>query len=302
MSKAVKQFPVEKEYLKNPDISPEDVQKLREWLKTQPHLPEKYLDDLDLLVTYHCCENSAEVAKQVLDLHFTLRTLFTPYFKDRCFDKKAEYTLETVVFAPLSMPLVRGYRGFYARLIDPDPRHFNFVDVVRTFMMVFDLWQYEEGTWPGFELIVDLDTAVAGHLARVEIMAIRQVLYFLQECMLVKLKAVHFLNAPGWMDKLMMMLKPFLKKDLLELICIHQRGSDSVYKYIPKAALPKGSGGGYKDFETIKEETFELLQSNRDFFRDENRRRVNEALRKGKKTTVEDLFGIQGSFKKLDID
>lgn len=39
----VNAFPVNKEYEKNPDISPEDIRKLREWLKTQPHLPEKYI-------------------------------------------------------------------------------------------------------------------------------------------------------------------------------------------------------------------------------------------------------------------
>ncbi|XP_073948723.1 alpha-tocopherol transfer protein-like [Choristoneura fumiferana] len=301
MSGVVKQFPVEKEYEKNPDISPEDILKLREWLKTQPHLPGDYLDELDLIISYHCCERSAEVSKQVIDLHYTLRTLF-PFFKDRCYDMKIEFTMNTVLIAPLPTPTVHGYRAIYARLLDADPRHFNFVDAVRTFMMIFDLWQYEEGTWPGFVLIIDMDTAVVAHLARVELMALRQVLYFLQEVMLVKLKGVHFLNAPGFMDKLLLMLRPFLKKDLLDMLYIHQRDSSSTYDHIPKKAFPKNCGGEYKDFETIKEELIVRLQSNPTFFRDENRRRVNETLRKGKKATVEDLFGIQGSFKKLDID
>ncbi|GBP86317.1 hypothetical protein EVAR_58264_1 [Eumeta japonica] len=39
----VHEFPVQKEYLKNPDINPEDVKKLREWLDDQPHLPGKYI-------------------------------------------------------------------------------------------------------------------------------------------------------------------------------------------------------------------------------------------------------------------
>ena len=39
----VKPITIEEEYKKNPDISPDEIKKLREWLKTQPHLPEKHL-------------------------------------------------------------------------------------------------------------------------------------------------------------------------------------------------------------------------------------------------------------------
>ena len=51
--------------------------------------------------------------------------------------------------APLTMPTIHGYRAIYCRLLDTDVRKFIFSDVIRTFMMIFDLWQYEEGTWPG---------------------------------------------------------------------------------------------------------------------------------------------------------
>lgn len=39
----MKSFPVEKEYAKNPDISKDDIRKMREWLNTQPHLPAEHL-------------------------------------------------------------------------------------------------------------------------------------------------------------------------------------------------------------------------------------------------------------------
>lgn len=45
----VKKFPVEKEYEKNPDITPEEIEKLRQWLDTQPHLPGKHLTG-DLII------------------------------------------------------------------------------------------------------------------------------------------------------------------------------------------------------------------------------------------------------------
>ncbi|KAM3956786.1 clavesin-1-like [Aphomia sociella] len=303
MADVVQQISIEKEYLKNPDISPEDIKKLRDWLKTQPHLPGDKLTDLDLILIYYCCEKSQGVSKQVLDLHYTLKTLFTSFFKDRRVDRKVEYTIDKVLFAALPTPTAEGYRVVYMRALDLDPRTFMFNDAVRVFMMLFDLWQYEEGSWPGFIILIDMDKTVIGHLARLEIMTIRQVLYFLQEAMLIKLKGVHFLNAPHFMDKLMMMLKPFLNKTLLDIIYIHQIGSDTLYKHVPKKALPKNEGGEYKDHETIRDELLQRLKANQKFFDEEGRCRVNENLRpSGKPTTVENLFGIQGSFKKLDID
>ncbi|XP_046964072.1 clavesin-1-like [Vanessa cardui] len=303
MSGVIQPFPVEKEYEKNPDISREDIKKLREWLKTQPHLPGEYISDLDLILTFFCCERSAEVSKQVLDLHYTLRTLFTSLFKDREVNKTVIKTAEMTLLAPLPMPTVNGYRAVYCRLLDGDPKRFVIADIVRVFMMIFDLWQYEEGSWPGFVLMIDMDLTTMGHISRLDIMTVRQILYFLQECMLVKLKEVHFLNAPSFMDKVMMLLRPFMKKALLDMIKIHEVGSDTLYQYVPKKALPKESGGEYKDMLTLRDEAIRRLTANKDFIKDDNRRRVNESVRPGGKVkTVEDLFGIQGSFKKLDID
>ncbi|XP_038217508.1 clavesin-2-like isoform X1 [Zerene cesonia] len=248
----VKQISMEEEYKKNPDISPEDIRKLREWLKTQPHLPNEYVTDLDLLLTFHCCERSAEVTKQVFDLHLTLRTLFNGFFQNRVMDQRLQMALDTVLISPLPTPTVHGYRALYGRLLSPDHRNFIFSDVVKLFMMIFDLWQYEEGTWPGFVLIIDMDQTTIGHLGKLDVMSIRQVLYFLQECMLVKLKEVHFLNAPYFMDKLMMLLKPFMKKALLDIIRIHQRDTTTLEQFVKKSSLPKDEGGEYLSRSTLK--------------------------------------------------
>ncbi|CAG4933755.1 unnamed protein product [Colias eurytheme] len=122
------------------------------------------------------------------------------------------------------------------------------------------------------------------------------------ECMLVKLKEVHFLNAPFFMDKLMMLLKPFMKKALLDIIRIHQRDTNTLEKFVEKSSLPKDDGGEYKSRNTLKEEQIRRIEDNLDFFKNESQRRVNEALRQGKKASIEEIFGLQGSFKKLDID
>lgn len=259
--------------------------------------------NMDLILIYHCCERSAEVSKQVLDLHYTLRTLFTNFFKDRAVDNKTEDNLHKVLLQPLPTRSVNGDAVFYCRLLDYEPRNFEFAKSLRSVLMILDLWQFEEGTWPGFVLIFDLDGLKLGHLTKLDVQTIQQFLYYLQEAMLVKVKGLHFLNAPSFMDRLMMMIKPFMKKELLDVLIIHQIGAKTLDKYVPMTGLPKEAGGEFKTFDECRDEMLARLRANKDFFIQENRKRVVESKRPGKPKTISDIFGsVEGSFKKLDID
>ncbi|KAG6448418.1 hypothetical protein O3G_MSEX005498 [Manduca sexta] len=169
--------------------------------------------------------------------------------------------------------------------------------------MLIDLWQFEEGTWPGFIIIFDLAGMKLGHLSKIDLHVMQQFLFYLQEAMLVKFKGMHFLNAPPFMDKLMMLIRQFMKKELLEVVRIHQIGSDSLDAYFPIQGLPKDAGGQYKSYAECKEEVILKMRANKHYFEEENKKRLSESLRPGKPKTITDIFGgIEGSFKKLEID
>ncbi|XP_045770987.1 alpha-tocopherol transfer protein-like isoform X2 [Maniola jurtina] len=264
----MKPIQLEDEYSKKTGITPEDIAKLRLWLKTQPHLPEEHITDLDLILAFHCCNRSPELAKQVLDLNLTLRTLFTNYFENRKVDDQIE-------------------------------RVFNDMAV----LMTLDLCQSQDGTWPGLLIIVDFEGVTLGHLARLDLQNIQQFLYYVQEAILVRLKGMHFLNAPSFIDKVLLMMKPFLKKQLMDVLHIHTTGSTTVEKFVPIEALPKETGGKYKSYREIQDDVLENMRENKDFFKNESKKRVTEALRPGKPKTITDIFGgVEGSFKKLEID
>ncbi|KAI5642232.1 CRAL/TRIO domain-containing protein [Phthorimaea operculella] len=292
----VREFPLEEEYQKKTGITPEDIRKLREWLKTQPHLPEEYITDLDLILTFHCSARSTEVTKQLLDLHFTLRTLFTNFFKDRAYDAKIEFVTEKVLLArPLPVKSPEGYGVFYVKFLDQDSKSFVFADCLRTGLMRLDLWQYEEGTWPGLLILIDLDNMSLGHLSKLDMQS---------EAMLVNLKGFHFLNAPAFMDRLMMLLRPFLNKSFMSILQIHQVGSRTLDKYFPIENLPTGTAGGMgKSVEVLIKENVTKMSAAKDYFLQENKKRVTESKRPGRPKTISDIFGgVEGSFKKLDID
>ncbi|CAH2094179.1 unnamed protein product [Euphydryas editha] len=298
----VEQQSLEVEYKKT-GIKPSDIAALRRWLKTQPHLPEKLITDLDLILVYFCCYESSEVSKQVLDLHYTLKTLFTNLFHNRVVDEKMIKTLNIVLAVPLPIRSFDNHHVIYHKLIDCDSKNFIFSDVIRAVLMMMDLKQFEEGTWPGFIILIDLNGVTLGHIAKLDLLTVQQLLYYLQEAMLVRLKGLHFMNAPSYVDKLLMVIKPFMKKELMNTLCIHQVGSKTLEKVIPIEALPKDAGGQYKTFEEAKNYVIEKALANKDFFENENKKRVIESLRPGKPKTITDIFGgVEGSFKKLEID
>ncbi|KAH9638775.1 hypothetical protein HF086_002015 [Spodoptera exigua] len=244
------------------------------------------VSELDLILTYHCCNRSSEVSKQVLDLHYTLKTLFNNFFKDRIVDDKILKTFSYYVLTPLEARAYDESAIVYCRLLNTDVKNFVFADAIRAVLMLVDIWQYEEGTWPGFMIVIDLDQCTLSHIARLDLQSVQQFLYFLQEAMLLKIKSLHFLNAPSFMDKLMMILRPFMKKELLDMLSIHQIGSKTIGKFMP-----------------IEDATVERIRNAKEFFAQENKKRVVESKRPGKPKTISDIFGgVEGSFKKLDID
>ncbi|XP_050679411.1 alpha-tocopherol transfer protein-like isoform X2 [Leptidea sinapis] len=298
-----KEFLVEEEYKKGTGITEADVRKLRQWLKTQPHLPEKYITDLDLILAYHACNRSSSVTKEVLDLHYTLKTLFTPYFRDRCVDDDIEQTCSNVLLMPLPTRTKEGDVIFFAKLVNHDPKYYHFQETIKALFLVIDVWQYEEGTSPGLHLVLDYQGVTLRHLANLDLLNLQRFFYVLQEGILLKLKGFHFINAPPFVDKVLTLSKPFMKKELLDKLKIFTAGSKDLEKYLPIEAFPKDSGGNYKSSQECVKDVLAMLRRNKRFIEEENKKRVTESLRPGKPKTIGDIFsGVEGSFKKLEID
>lgn len=78
---------------------------------------------------------------------------------------------------------------------------------------------------------------------------------------------------------------------------------DSIAKHFPVDILPneaRGKGGSIYD---LFSKSSKKIDENRDYFvEEEATMRIDESLRPDKAKNASDLFGIEGSFKKLDID
>lgn len=78
---------------------------------------------------------------------------------------------------------------------------------------------------------------------------------------------------------------------------------ETVKKFLPIEALTNEYDGKAGPIEEIAAKHIKLLEEFRDWFQyDEVTRQVNESLRIGKCESAENLFGVDGSFKKLELD
>lgn len=291
---------VEQEYKKNDQLKPEDVKSLKEWIEKQPHLPK--ITELEIILFLHCTFYSLEGAKTVIDTYYSCRTHCPEFFDNRDPNGSLVQEQDVVLFYHLPEATLKNHKVMYVCLKDKDPANFRFTETLKLFTMYIDLWLLQEGTAPGHQIILDLDKMTLGHLSKLSIVAIKKFMYYLQEALPFRLTGVHVINVVPFIDKLMILVKPFMKKELLQVLIFHTDGLDSLYEYVPKKCLPKHLGGEAASWPEMNDLMKKELQNNSEYFQEELKNRVDETKRPGKAKNAGDLFGTEGSFKKLDID
>lgn len=104
-----------------------------------------------------------------------------------------------------------------------------------------------------------------------------------QETIPLQLRAVHYIHIPSFMDKMLAMVRPFIKKELMNLIHTHTTLDSFLDCYIPKRIMPTEYGGSAGNITDIIDVVYKEIQANGAFFIEEEiTKRVNEQLRPGK--------------------
>ncbi|XP_071581299.1 alpha-tocopherol transfer protein-like [Temnothorax nylanderi] len=298
---SIKLVSFEEELKKNPELKEADIQMLREWCEKQPHLP-KILDS-ELALFLHSNYYRLKPTKTTIDTFYTVRTHVPELFcnRDPNNNKELKKAIETVTDQILEGTTKEGYKIIYGSVLDSDPSHFVYYDVMKFLNMVIDLCLYTEGTCEGHMMLFDVKNLSFGHVGRLSPMGIKKWLYYLQEGLPVRLKGFHIMNSSPVMDVIMNMMRPFMKKQLMDMFHIHTT-SDTLEKFIPLEVLPNESGGQAGSLQELHDKQVKKLVDHVAWFQEEEGHRVNEALRPGKAKTAKDLFGVEESFKKLEID
>ncbi|XP_013101429.2 uncharacterized protein LOC106083120 [Stomoxys calcitrans] len=172
-------FDLEKQYAQNPSIKREEVQKLHQWLKAQPHMPE--LLEHEVLLFYHTCDHHMEYTKQVIDNYYTFRTHTEEFFGNLDMDSpQMRIGRQVMAGFPLDKLTDEGYCAIVAKIMDIEPSKYDFVAVLKILFSVQDMWLQGNDLIPGIVFIIDLEGLSFSQLARMSLPQIKKLMYFLQ--------------------------------------------------------------------------------------------------------------------------
>ncbi|XP_013145488.1 PREDICTED: alpha-tocopherol transfer protein-like [Papilio polytes] len=280
----------------------QDLAAIKEWLRKQPHLPDEWDDDR-MMTFLRGCSFSLEKCKRKLDMYFTMRTACPEFFTDRDITRPELNNLMNRLYAtPLPGLTPNGRRVSVARGVDKNLDTSELCDLFKLGLMIGDVRLREEVQGVGGDVYV-LDAAVLAprHLGKLSPALIKKFLICVQEAYPVKLKEVHVVNASPIVDKLVTIIKPFLKEKIKNRIFIHS-DLNTLYEYVPQDLLPTEYGGHCGPLKEINDAWMKKLEDYTEWFKQQECIKANESLRPGKPTNYDELFGIDGSFRQLSID
>nr|CAD7268181.1 unnamed protein product [Timema shepardi] len=192
------------------------IYQLKTWHSSQTHLPP--LTDEHFHLFLHSCYDSVEKTKKTIEAYFTFRTESKDLFSNRdSLNPEIQDFLNISNMVQLTRNTPEGYKVLIYRLTDMDPLKLFFLPSIKAFLMFNDMVLSDNGLKPGYVVIFDMKDHTLGHLARITLPLIRKLMYYIQECHPVRLKGVHIINSVPFMDKVLMLLKPFMKSEMIKM-------------------------------------------------------------------------------------
>lgn len=285
-------------------VGPQLNKKLDElelWFKENPKLPAE-IDRILLRRFLKCMYNDVEETKRVIELNFSIRNKNPHIFLHRDPDEEAVKAIRDVVeMIPLPGLTPEGYKLLLFKLSDNDPKKMNSIIECKAFFMLADCRYSEldveepqtqqtekpindsqaeetsdieteslqdEFISNGEIQICDIGDYTLSHMARISFTALRMYMNFLQEAYPVRLRAMHIINCPPFLNKMVSIVKPFIHEDVYKMIHFHTEGMDSLYEKVPRHMLPDEYGGNAGDIKDIKKIWTDKLKVKRDYLMD----------------------------------
>ncbi|KAJ2953522.1 hypothetical protein O0L34_g1124 [Tuta absoluta] len=280
-----------------------DLQHLKEWIAKQPHLRAR-TDDQWLVAFLRGCKFSLERTKEKLDLFYSVQTTAPECFSFGVKDPKFHELLDLGAF--LILPKANGTDPVVS-IMKPgsyDPDKFTVLDTIACSHALEKILMMENdnSTVAGTVTILDLENVTFGHFIQMTPATMKKMVVIGQDATPFRMKGTHFLNTPPGFETIFNAMKSLLNSKNQQRLYVHNKNYEEMYKHISKDVLPAEYGGNGGTTKEIIEYWKKKVEEYKDWLEEDEKFGTDEKLRPGKPKTAESMFGVEGSFRKLEFD
>ncbi|KAJ3624282.1 hypothetical protein MTP99_017920 [Tenebrio molitor] len=286
-----------KEFNKTQESVNKDVQIIRKWLQTQPHLPE-IMSDIAISKFLMLNKFSIEKTKQKIDMYYTIRSLIPDWY-DQCNPKLPcmKAAIDSCYCFLHPAVLEESNRVYMFKMKKPNtysPRELLMLLVQFSELRLAEDYAIHD-VW-----IVDLANFTLNDSLKVTPTIIVKVLTIYEKVFSLRTRTIHVLNTPSYISNILAFLKTLLKPKLFSRIHIHQ-DAEVLKEIFSDDILPKDYGGSGPTLEQLNGLMKVKLEEFQGRFDQLDQMRVDESLRP-ERLVNNDILGFYGNFKKLDVD
>ncbi|CAH0713630.1 unnamed protein product, partial [Brenthis ino] len=281
----------------------ESLEAIEEWCKKQDHLVTafQYLNRSMLERLLLLSRGSTEGTKTKIDKLFTMRAMMP----EICLNKTIE-EFEHFSDCILYVPLPNLCPSDQSRVTVTQPLagkldEFNVLSYIRYCFLIGE-YRLSYDYCISERFILDLQNINMNFLTKLNPIILKKGEIICTEAYGTKIKGIHIINAPSFVDKFVFVLKQGLKEKVASRLYVHNSYED-LHKEIPKQILPKEYGGDGPSCEKLADQWKDCLKS-KEARRviDECNKLVADESKRSEMKFNEEYLGMPGSFRKLTVD
>lgn len=275
------------------DDAERDIEIIKNWYKQQLHLPKAIPDDNFIEKFLMRSKYRLEIAKKYIDSYYTLRGIY-PEFWD--FDD-FHFTSERYAYYPLGR--TKNFERIVLGTRTKTNEHFDTLNYAQSLLLCSEILnRYDTNTGCIFiNIFSDFDVSDYKRLLPGKMLTAMNLFFNVYPC---RIRDIYVFNAPSYIGVVMNLVKPAFKAKIFQRIRLLKE--DELYSYIDRDYFPKEYEGSYKSLEEIRDDMNDWLNKNRKFLKELQTLVSDENLRVGGALYTKDIFGSEGTFKKINLD
>ncbi|CAG9858087.1 unnamed protein product [Phyllotreta striolata] len=279
----------------------EYVKIIKIWLETQKHLPEIPNDNvIEFFLTN--CKYSVEKTKQNIDMYYSIRDLMPDLFRNihPCKPDEIQSALNTgiVISLPKLTPDLYRVNVFQYKVFDPSVC--DMAKFCAHYMCNVYEVRIQEDLVMGDIFIVDYEHMNFKVMTQITPVLLKNCAQVLEKVQSNRMKALHLINPPSYLDAALALFKSFFPKKLKDRFHTHKTVED-LYAYVPREILPSDLGGEEKSLKELEGLWMKKFEQYKERFDKLATMKIDESLRP-EKLENDEILGYHGNFKKLNVD